>query len=197
MIKALLLIFEPGVTWDRVVQAKRSLQSVLLFFLLPTVLLSVAGELFGLLYWGKKNQVLGEVASISRDLAFYYALAQIAASMGVVFIGAKLVHSIAGTIRSRNTMAQSFTLIAYTLSPLFLVRWLDALPAMNPWVTLGIGLVLSLTVLYQGLPKLLNPDPPQAFGLYLMAGLVLVIVNALARVLTELVLTQGKLTLFQ
>ena len=197
MIKALLLIFEPGITWDRVVQAKRSLRSVLLSFLLPTVLLSLVGELFGLLYWGKKNQVLGDVTPISRDLALYYGTAQFFASLAVVFIGAKLVHSVAGTIRSRNTPTQSFTLMAYTLSPLFLVRLLDALPSMNPWVTLGIGLLLSLTVLYQGLPKLLNPDPPQAFGLYLMAGLVLIIINALGRVLTEMVLMQGKLTLFQ
>jgi Yip1 domain len=197
MFKAVLLIFEPVVTWDRVVQAKRSLRSVLFFFLLPTVLLSVAGELFGLLYWGKKNQVLGKVTPISRELALYYGLAQISASLAVVFGGAKLVHSIAGTIRSRNTLTQSFTLMAYTMSPLLLVRLLDAFPAMNPWVTLGIGLLLSLTVLYQGLPKLLDPDPPQAFGLYVMAGLVLIITNALARALTEMVLMQGKLTLFQ
>ncbi|MDB6121340.1 MAG: hypothetical protein JWQ71_333 [Pedosphaera sp.] len=193
MIKALLFIFEPGMTWDKIVQARRSLQWVLFLYLMPMVAISVAGELYGLLRWGKPSeQLLEEVAPISHQMAVYYGLAQFFVSLAVVFVGAKLVKSLAETFHSRHTFPQCFTLAAYTLSPLFLVRLFDVFPKMNPWVTLGIGVLLSLTVLYQGVPRILQPDPPHAFGLYLMSALLLAIVSGLGRCLTLLGL-HGKL----
>jgi hypothetical protein len=67
---------------------------------------------------------------------------------------------------------------------------------MNPWVTLAIGMVLTYAVLYQGVPKVLVPDPPQAFGLYVMGGLLIIMIAGMGRVLSLLVLTKGKLTFF-
>jgi hypothetical protein len=193
MIKALLLIFEPGMTWDKIVLARRNFQSVLFLYLVPMVALSIGVELYGLANWGKRSdQLLGEVAPISHQMAIYYGLAQFLMSFAVVFIGAKLVKSLAETFHSRHTFPQCFTLVAYTLSPLFLVRLFDAFPKMNPWVTFGIGIILSLTVLYQGVPRILQPDPPHTFGLYLMSALILAIVSGLGRFLTFLML-QGKI----
>ncbi|WP_341849387.1 YIP1 family protein [Pedosphaera parvula] len=125
-------------------------------------------------------------------------MTSIVASLAVVFIGAQLVKSAGETFRGRNTYTQCFTLIAYTIGPMLPVRMLDALPAMNPWITLCMGMVLSLSVLYHRFPRLLDPDPPQSqsFGLYRIGGVLLIISSGLARVLTELVSMQGKLTLF-
>src|SRR5689334_2248135 len=53
MIKALLLIFDPVNSWERVVRAQRGLLFVLVLFLLPLVALSCAGEGYGLAAWGK------------------------------------------------------------------------------------------------------------------------------------------------
>jgi Yip1 domain len=195
MIKALLLIFEPGVTWDKIVQAKKSLQTILLTYLVPMILISVAGELYGLLNWGKRQNDLEMVARISRQMALYYGLAQFFMSLAVVFIGAKLVKSVGETFHSRHNFAQCFTLVAYTLSPLFLVRLFDAFPKVDPRVTFAIGIILSITALYQGVPRILQPDPPHTFGLYLMSALLLAIVSGLARFLTVLLL-QGKLNFF-
>ena len=38
-----------------------------------------------------------------------------------------------------------------------------------------------VSVLYLGLPCLLKPDPPHAFGLYVMTSLTLVVVNSIMR----------------
>jgi hypothetical protein len=41
--------------------------------------------------------------------------------------------------------------------------------------------VLAIGVLYLGLPCLLRPDPPHAFGLYVMTSLTLVVAFGLYR----------------
>jgi len=77
---------------------------------------------------------------------------------------------------------------------LFLVRLLDAFPFMNPWATFAIGIILSAAVLYSGIPRMLEPDPPHAFGLYITSAMLLIIIGGLGRFLTILVL-DGKLNL--
>lgn len=112
----------------------------------------------------------------------------------VVFTGAKLVKAIAETFHARHNYTQCFTVVAYGLSPLFLARLLDVIPGMNPWVSFALGIVFSVSTLYQGLPCVLQPDPPNAFGLFLMSGLLLGMLSGLARLITLLIL-QGKLNL--
>jgi len=46
-------------------------------------------------------------------------------------------------------------------------------------------------VLYQGVPRMMEPDPPHAFGLYLMSSLLLLFITGLARFVTAWYL-QGK-----
>jgi len=74
--------------------------------------------------------------------------------------------------------------VIYGLSPLFLFRLLDAAPGISPWITWFIGVVLCTEVLYQGVPRVMEPDPPNAFGLYFMSSLMLVAITGLERFLT-------------
>ena len=74
---------------------------------------------------------------------------------------------------SARTTAQAFTVVAYALSPFFLIRLLDAFTPVSPFVTWGIGIFLALAALYHGVPQVMQPDPPQAFGLYLMTSVLL------------------------
>jgi hypothetical protein len=67
---------------------------------------------------------------------------------------------------------------------LFLLRLLDGLPNVNPWVSWSIGIVLSVKVLYQGVPRMMEPDPSLAFGLFLVSSLVMVIITGLVRFVT-------------
>lgn len=187
MIKAIMLIFEPVLTWDRIAQAQRSFQFVLMFFLVPTILLSVGGEMAGIFYLGRPHE-LGESVKLPMLRVAAYAAAQLVASFAVVFIGAKMVKSVAETFQNRNNYAQCFRLVAYALSPLFLVRLCDAFPFMNPWASFGIGIVLCIATLYHGIPKVLLPDPPHAFGLYVVSTLLLTGVTGLARFLTWLII---------
>ena len=185
MIKALLLIFDPAGSWERVVRAQRSLLYVLLAYLLPLVLLSCAAEAYGLARWGKwQGDFVRQLKIYSPREFLCYETLQFVLSLFLVFLGAKLVRLLAGTFHSRHTYAGAFTVVAYGLSPLFLFRALDAFPVTSPWLTWSVGIVLSVGVLYQGVPRVLQPDPPHAFGLFLTSALLLTMVSGLVRFVT-------------
>jgi uncharacterized membrane protein YecN with MAPEG domain len=197
MIKALLLIFEPIATWDRILLARRNLGFILVAYLLPMVLLCSAAEGYGLAHWGKWQSgapgVVPRLKHFSPAEAFLIESAQFLLSLLVVFLGARLVKALGETFHGRHTYTQSFTVVAYGLSPLFLCRLLDAFAGVQPWVTWAIGIVLCVAALYQGVPRLMEPDPPHAFGLYLMSVILLVFISGLVRFVTAWYL-QGRFT---
>lgn len=193
MIKAIMLIVEPTLAWDSVAMGRRRISQVCLVFLLPLLLLSLAGELAGMVYLGRHNPIEGTIKLPMMQIV-EYGVSELALSFALVFIGGKLVQSLAQTFHTRNTYEESFTVVAYGLSPLFLVRLLNAFPFINPWVSFGIGMVLCVATLYYGLPRILEPDPPHAFGLYMMSAFLLSGVAALVRCITWLLLT-GKIRL--
>ena len=184
MIKALLLIFEPVTTWEGIFRARRAMATILAINVIPLILLTCFVEAYGLTRWGK---IQGEVAHIrifSVKEAVVFETGQFIIYLAVFFIGAKLVKSIGETFHGRHTYSQAFTAVAYGLSPLLLLRLLDGLPGISPWVTWSIGIILSMGVLYQGIPRIMEPDPPHAFGLYLMSSLLLFLITGLIRFLT-------------
>jgi uncharacterized membrane protein YecN with MAPEG domain len=196
MIKALLLIFDPIATWDGIVRAQRSLVSILLLFLLPLLLLTSACEAYGLVHWGKWQVDPSRIKKFSVSEAVIIEGAQLALSLAVVLAGTKLVKSIGETFRGRHTYTQAFRTVAYSLSPLFLMRLFDSFTGVNPWVTWAIGIMLTVAILYHGVPRMMEPDPSHAFGLYLMSALLLALVTALARFLTAGYLS-GKFPMLQ
>lgn len=188
MIKALMLIFEPGMAWEGIALAKKSVRQVFYGFLVPIIFLSIAGEMAGIFFWGRHQELQGNM-KLPRNQAIAYGICETILSFGMVFIGAKIVKSLAQNVHIRHTFNQAFTVVAYSFAPLFLVRLLDAFPAINPWATFGVGMALCVATLYHGVPRILQPDPPNAFGLYLVSALLLTGVAGLARFLSWLLLS--------
>jgi hypothetical protein len=191
MIKALLLIFDPLATWEGIFHAKRGIGFIVAAFLLPLLLLTSATEVYGLVHWGKWQAEVNRFQKFAVGEAVVAAALQIVLALFVVWVGAKLVKSIGETFHGRHTFVQAFTTVAYGLSPLFLCHLLDAFPVASPWGPLAgwaIGIVLSVAVLYQGVPRMMEPDPAHAFGLYVMSALLLVLISGLVRLVTALCL---------
>src|SRR5437773_3289325 len=90
MIKALLLIFEPIATWERIWRARRGLIFVLLLYLLPMLALVCAGEGYGLHHWGKLREVGPRKFYAVVETAVFEAV-QFLLFVVVVFIGAKMI----------------------------------------------------------------------------------------------------------
>lgn len=191
MIKALLLIFEPIATWEGIFRARRSLLFILVIYLLPLLLLTSAAEGYGLVHWGKWQGEVGRLKKFPFGEAAIVEAGQVLLSLLVVFAGANLLKAIGETFHGRNTYMQAFTAVAYGLSPLFLLRLLDAFSIISPWVSWSIGILLSVAVLYNGVPRMMEPDPAHAFGLFLMSALLLVLVSGMVRFVTASYL-QGK-----
>jgi hypothetical protein len=190
MIKALLLIFEPIATWERIRRLRRSLFFVLLLYLLPMLALACAGEGYGLHHWGRLREVGPRKFYEVGETAVFEAV-QFLLFLGVVFIGARMIKSIGETFHGHHTFTQAFVTVAYGLSPLFLLHLVNAIKDISPWVSWGIGIFLSTMVLYQGVPRMMEPDPSHAFGLYLMGSLLLCLTTGLTRFVTAWYL-QGK-----
>jgi hypothetical protein len=194
MIKTLFLISAPGPTWDRIVSAQRKLGWILIFHLAPLLLLSSAAEGFGLVKWGKPRGQGSHFFKFSIREAILFEAAQILLSLSVVLYAARIIKSLGETFHGRHSFTQTFTVAAFGLGPLFLLRMLDAFPYVSPWFVWAIGFFLAASLLYYGIPRVMRPDPPHALGLYLMSVLMLAIVTGLVAFVTVWFL-QGRFTL--
>ena len=184
MIKALFLIFKPLETWESTLAAQRSSVFLLLRYLLPMLLLAAVAEGFGLVEWGRHQsglQGLHRIHKFGLGEAVTYEGLRFLVMLLIVVTCALLIKMLGETFRERHTFRQAFTLAVFGLSPLFLLRLADAIPGMNPWVSWGAGIALSLEVVYRGIPSVMEPDPPNAIGLFFMSGLVLVASTGLER----------------
>ncbi len=184
MIKALLLILNPARTWDRIQQAHDSLLGVLMLYLVPLLVITLGAEGYGLVQWGRWQGQFARLRFFTPGEAVIIQTAQFIVSLITVFVGAFLVKSMGETFHGRHSFRQSFIVAAYGLGPYFLLHLLDVAPVANPWMSWAIGICLSAGVLYQGLPKIMEPDPPHAFGLYLMSCILLIFMTGLIRFVT-------------
>jgi hypothetical protein len=183
MIKALLLIFEPIATWDRIALARRGPAFLLFVYLLPMLLIGSAAEGYGLMRWGEWQRDIGRQALFSPREAGIFEAAQLLLILIVVLISAKVIKSLGDTFHSRHTFTQALTISVYGLSPWFLVRVIDAFP-ISPWIAWSVGLLLAVAILYHGVPRVMEPDPSHAFGLYLTSSILLMFITAILRLAT-------------
>ena len=186
MLKALLLIFRPVQTWGGIDSANRSIGYVLLVHLIPLILLTSAIEGYGLMKWGRshKGEITYDKIYELKEVIVLESI-QSVAYLALAFLGAYAARNYAATFHSRTTFRQAFTAIAYGLAPLLTLRLGDLIVGLDAIVPWAAGMVLTLGALYIGLPCMLKPDPPHAFGLYVMTCLTLTVEFGLWRFITR------------
>jgi hypothetical protein len=131
------------------------------------------------------------VRTYTKEEVIIFEVAQFLLYLALVFIATKLIKAVGETFHGRHTFTQAFASVAYGLSPLFLIHTANGLKDLSPWLTWSVGILLTIAALYQGLPRMMEPDPSHAFGLYVMGALLLVLITGLARFVTAWYL-QGK-----
>jgi hypothetical protein len=187
MIKAFLLVLYPAATWDGIVQAKRGWQMIFLRYLVPLWLIGFVAEGYGLIHWGKPRGFTSQIRLFSNSEALIFEILQQILLILVVFVGAKIIKACGETFHGRNTFTQTFTVAAYGLGPLFALHIVDMFAPISGWaywVMWGVGILLSIGTLYHGIPRVMLPDPPHAFGLYITGSVMLLMVSGLVRFLT-------------
>ena len=190
MIKAILLIFAPGSTWMRISEAKRGVLTVLLLNPVPLILLACVAEAYGLLKLGLFE---GEFARskpipVAWPLVFKYEQVRLACDFATLFLGAQIFYWLDHSLNSRARYQLAFTVMAYSMGPMFLMRALDGLPWLNSWVCWGVGVVLAMHLLYHGVALVVQPDQTKGFGLFLVSSLVLALLTLTAQIVSLFVL---------
>jgi hypothetical protein len=184
MIKALFLIFEPVAAWNRVALSRRGIGHIVGRYLLPMMLIVGVAEFFSLVKWGRWQSDMAQIKIFPAREALIYETAEMLLMVIVILAGAHFIKALGDTFHVRHTYTNTLTVVIYGLSPVFLLRLLDVFPMVNLWLPWAIGIMLSIKVLYHGVPRIMLPDPPDAFGLYLMSALLLAMVTALERFIT-------------
>jgi len=191
MLTALLLMLSPGATWDRVEEAKRGVLFVLFTHVLPLLVLVSAAEGYGLVYWGRVVGPLSRLKQFPLRETIVFESGQLMLALLVVGICAWMAKSSGETFHGRHSFAQAFGLVAYGFAPFFLFRASDAFPGISSWLSWGIGLLFTIGALYHGVPRVMQPDPAHAFGLFLVSSLLIALTTGLAQTLSWCYL-QGK-----
>jgi hypothetical protein len=145
-------------------------------------------EGFGLQHWGKWQPKFEIIRSFTSREVMVFESCQLLVWIATVLICALLILRVSQTFHERNNYLHAFTLTTYGLGPVFLLHFFDVFPGMNPFVTWGAGVALTIWILYQGIPRVLQPDPTHAFGLYLSASFVIVLTTGLFRSITAMYL---------
>lgn len=185
-------MLEPVPSWDRIALARHSLGRILATYLLPLLLIVGFAEGFALVQWGKWQPNIGRIRNFTTAEATVYEVLELLLKLGIIFVSARFVEMVGETFHGRHTYTQAFTVVAYGLGPLFLFHLLDMFPHMNPWISWLLGMVFCTMVLYHGVPRVMLPDPPHAFGLYLISVILLAMTTGLTRFVTAWYL-QGKI----
>jgi hypothetical protein len=183
MIRGLLLILDAGGSWNKIALAQRGFLFILVVHLLPLLAITLGVEAFALSRLGEGRAISGDPTRIGADAALRYAVAEAVLNLGIILAGARIVQHIAKSFHDRVSYLTCFTILAYTLSPLFLLHLLDALPGVNTWVCYGAGICLSVAVLYLAIPIVMRPDPAKAMGIYVIMAVLLVFMTGLAHFL--------------
>ena len=158
--------------------------------LLPAILLATAVEGWGVNHWGKWQSRFDKLTSFSFKTVVTLEIIQALLFLAMVLVCALVLLQISQTFHDgRTTYRQAFTTMAHGFSPFFLAHMLNCVPMMSPWVVWGIGVMLVIWIMYQGIPRVMQPDPTHAFGLYLSTVLVMVLTSIVASGLPALYLT--------
>jgi len=181
MIKAVLLIFEPVATWEKLFRSQPGFWRVFSVSFLPLLILGAALEGFSIVHWGSWQADLQRDRLFPLNEAVVVEVAHVLLMILVCFLSTKVIKSMADTFHARQTHSQAFVTLACSLLPLLLICLFNVFPFISPWVTWSIGILFTIRSLYHGIPRMMDPDPIHAFGLFLGSSLVIAFATFLVR----------------
>ena len=140
-----------------------------------------------------EGELMPRLVKPSQQLVFRYETAQTVLDLLIIFLGPWFLKKMGESFHRRHSYSACFAAVGYSLGPLFLLRLLDAAPAINTWICYSIGILLAVSALYRAIPYVMKPDPSNALGIYVMMSFALIVLTALAHFLSVQVLAQKAL----
>jgi hypothetical protein len=172
VLKDFFLIIRPTSTWNSLVLRPRNPGFDFLVYLLPLILLVALAEGYGLVLLGRQQMAEGMNNRFVLANVVVYEIASWLLLLFLGYLAAALIKSLANATYQRNTLKESLALMVHSLGPMFLVQSFNGFPNMYRWLTWIVGITLTMGALYQGLPRILRPDPSSAMGLFISSAIV-------------------------
>ena len=138
--------------------------------------------------WGRWQSRFHLYRTYTQTTVIHFEILQALLLLAMVLISIGLIWVTTNSFQPRRKFLPVFSTVAYGFSPLFLLNLLNVMPDFNLIVVWAIGITLTVSVLYQGIPHGIKPDPTQAFGIYLSMIFIVVLVSAAVQVLPALYL---------
>jgi hypothetical protein len=182
--KDLFCIIRPTSTWNRLAAGRRSAGVVFFFYLLPMILLVALVEGHGLILRGRAEVAEGMFNRFTFPKVFIYESASCLLGLLLILAAAMFIKSLANAHHLRNHLGQSLTVMFYAIGPMYLVQLFNGFPHMYLWVTWLAGALLTIGALYNCLPRIMEPDPPSAMGLFIGSASVVFLLTLGGRLLT-------------
>jgi len=176
-----LFIFQPEAEWDAVLRAKRGLGFILGIHLLPAMLLASIAEGVGMAGWRKWHAGIHGIRNFTVGEAVVWEMMQLILMLVIIAVCAYLIRLMGETFNSHYSYRSALIVVIYSLSPLFLLRLLGAIPRISLWLPWGIGIFFSLKILYYGLPRILQSHLSHALGLFFISSLFVVVLTGAER----------------
>lgn len=181
MLKGLFLLFEPFACWEDVYHARPKWARVLFIDVLPVLVLSLLAECFHLVKFGKWQDIIGHQRFFTRNEVVVLGAAQLILWMLFIVLAARLVQALTQTFHTRGSYEQALCVVGYSLLPLFILQFFNALPFISFWITFSIGILFTIRAMYHGLPRIMDPDPIHTFGLFLTSSMFVAIGGGILR----------------
>jgi hypothetical protein len=188
MFLVLTILFDPAAGWQHASASGRSVLRILFWHLLPLLLIGCVAEGYGMMRWGKAVGDFGARETYELEQVIRLEACHFAAGLIVALICAWVLRMLADTFQRRQKFSQALVVSVFALGPVFLARIADAFPAINPWLSWGVGALLVVALLYQGLPRVFHIDPAHALGVYVSASFLVVLISGMSRMLVVMLI---------
>jgi hypothetical protein len=190
MLRVFFLLFEPAEAWLKIGQARRGFAFILGLHLLPFIAVVTIAEGWGLMHWGRWQPQMQKIRIFSdAQIVWHFEILQAVMFLLVVAISSLLLFIASESFHGKKSFLSAFTVMSYGFSPLFLCQFMNLIPSLNLFVGWGIGITLTVWVLYSGVPRVMQCLPAHAFGVYLSAAAIAVLLSGLVRAFTAMFLT--------
>jgi hypothetical protein len=185
MFRSLIILFAPQKGWKTIADQSWNVLVVFLFSILPLLVAGCVVEGWGMAQFGAQTGSIGRVIHLEQNQIITYEVIQFVLGLILLFFGGKFIQWVCVGFHTETSYRQAFTLTAYSLTPIFWMRFLDCVPSVPSWLCWGIGALGIMMLLYNGVALVIQPNTSVGFGMYLVSSLILVALTALCHFLAQ------------
>lgn len=162
LVNSFNILFSPKKAWEKIGENPGSLGGLLMTHTIPFALIPSLCWFYGVAYNGWT--VAGEDVRLTTASALPMCVLFFLALIYSVFFLGYMVHWMAGSYRSKSTIAQGVALITYSGTPFFVAGLLGLYPIL--WLDIVVGIAVScycIYLLYLGTPYVMKVAADRGF----------------------------------